>query len=87
MIKEKQKVNLPVRRTQTECCLGRRIESRLTRMEVNLENILKFMDEHKKLHVSINNIVAQTKVYNALTWLITSGFFGGIIYILLHQGR
>ncbi|HLG28978.1 MAG TPA: hypothetical protein VI387_02105 [Candidatus Brocadiales bacterium] len=79
MISEKQK--------NTKCCIGQRIESRLIRMEVNLENILKFMDEHKKLHVSINNIVAQSKVYNALTWLITSGFFGGVIYILLRQGR
>ena len=79
MISEKQK--------KPKCCIGQRIESRLTRMEVNLENILKFMDEHKKLHVSINNIVAQSKVYNALTWLITPGLFGGIIYILLHQGR
>ncbi|HHT9124286.1 MAG TPA: hypothetical protein ACFYD6_00540 [Candidatus Brocadiia bacterium] len=78
MIKEKQKA---------KCCLGQRVESRLTRMEVTLENILKFMDEHKKLHVSINNIAAQSKVYNALTWLIVSGFFGGVIYILLHQGR
>ncbi|MGR3310665.1 MAG: hypothetical protein ACUZ77_07805 [Candidatus Brocadiales bacterium] len=78
MVREKQK---------TKCCLGKRVESRLTRIEVNLENILKFMDEHKKLHISINNIVAQSKVYNALTWLITSGFFGGVIYILLRQGR
>lgn len=72
---------------ETKCYLGKRVDSRLTRMEVNLENILKFMDEHKKLHNSINNIVAQSKVYNALTWLITSGLFGGVMYILLRQGR
>lgn len=78
MVREKQ---------ETKCCLGKRVETRLTRMEVNLENILKFMDEHKKLHNSINNIVAQSKVYNALTWLITSGLFGGVMYILLRQGR
>ena len=78
MIREKQ---------ETKCCLGKRVETRLTRMEVNLENILKFMDEHKKLHNSINNIVAQSKVYNALTWLITSGLFGGVMYILLRQGK
>jgi hypothetical protein len=77
MAREKQK---------TMCCLGKMVESRLTRIEVNLENILKFMDEHKKLHISINNIVAQSKVYNALTWLVTSGFFGGVIYILLRRG-
>lgn len=82
MIREKQ------RKTPTKAdCLGKRIESRLTCMEVHLENILKFMDEHKKLHISINNSVAQSKVYNALTWLITSGLFGGVIYILLRQGR
>lgn len=68
------------------CVVAQRIEPRITRMEVNIENILQYQDEHKKLHINVNNVVAQAKVYNALTWLITSGFFGGVIYILLRKG-